>query len=301
MAERILVTGVTGLVGRALAPALAAEGYEVHGVSRDPARALREVPALSAVHAPEDVGGRLLSETGGVVSLAGEPVAGRWTAAKRRKIEASRVEGTRAIVEAIAAADPRPEVLVSASAMGFYGPRGEDELTEEEPAGTDFLAEVCVAWEREAERARELGVRVVMPRIGLVLAANGGALEAMMRPFRAGLGGPLGSGRQWWSWIHLDDLVRLLVAMVRDEAMEGAYNAVSPAPIRQADFAKTLGAVLGRPAFMPAPAFALELALGGFSAELLASRRLVPARARARGFGFRHTDLEATLRELVRA
>lgn len=296
MTERVLVTGVTGFVGRALAAALAAEGYAVHGVSRDPDRARRAVPSLAAAHDRREVTGALLADFFGVVSLAGEPVSGRWTRAKMKRIEASRIEGTRALVDVIEAADPRPEVLVSASAMGYYGPRGEDELTEGEPPGTDFLARVCVEWEREAERARALGVRVVTPRIGLVLGRGGGALDAMLPLFKAGLGGRIGSGRQWWSWIHLDDLVRLLVAAVRDEAMDGAYNAVSPAPVRQADFAKTLARVLGRPAFLPAPAFALRAATGGFAAELLASRRLVPARARQAGFGFRHADLEAALR-----
>ncbi len=299
MAERVLITGVTGFVGRALAEALAGEGWEVHGVSRDPLGARAAVPALAAARRPDDVDGALLTDFTAVVHLAGEPVAGRWTQAKKRRIEDSRVDGTRAIVDAIEAADPRPEVLVSASAMGFYGPRGEDELTEQEPPGDDFLAQVCVGWEREAMRAEGLGVRVVTPRIGLVLGPGGGALEAMLPLFKAGLGGRIGSGRQWWSWIHLDDLVRLIVSALKDDAMRGAYNAVAPEPIRQADFAKVLAKVLGRPAFVPAPAFALKAITGGFASELLASRRLLPTRARQAGFGFRHGDLEAALRTAV--
>ena len=299
MTERVLVTGVTGFVGRALAAALGADGWEVHGVSRSPDGARAAVPALAGALAPEDVTGPRLSDFTAVVHLAGEPVAGRWTRAKMRKIMDSRVEGTRAIVDAIRDADPRPEVLVSASAMGYYGPRGEDELTEDEPPGDDFLAYVCVAWEREAVKAKALGVRVVMPRIGLVLGPNGGALGAMLPLFKAGLGGKIGSGRQWWSWIDLDDLVRLVVKALKDDAMEGPYNAVAPEPIRQADFAKTLAKVLSRPAFLPAPAFALKAITGGFAAELLSSRRLYPTRARQAGFGFRHADLEAALRRSV--
>ncbi|MCB9597688.1 MAG: TIGR01777 family protein [Sandaracinaceae bacterium] len=299
MSKRILITGVTGFVGQPLAVALAAEGWAVHGVSRDPGRAMAKVPSLTEAHRSSDVTGALLSDFSAVVSLAGESVGGRWNREKMRQIEDSRVDGTRVLVDAIEAADPRPEVFVSASAMGFYGSRGDKELTETDSAGDDFLAGVCQAWEREAERAKALGVRVVIPRIGLVLGRDGGALEAMLPLFKAGLGGRIGSGRQWWSWIHLDDLVRMICAFVTEEGMEGAYNAVSPEPVRQAELTRILAKVLGRPAFLPAPAFALKAALGGFSAELLASRRLLPTRARQAGFGFRHSDLEAALRTIV--
>jgi len=299
MAERVLVSGVTGFVGQRLAAELVSAGYEVDGLSRDPDRAKATVPALREALRPDALDGAALEDITAVVHLAGESVSGRWTEAKKRRILASRVDGTRRIVDAIAAAETKPEVLVSASAMGYYGSRGDDELAEDEPPGDDFLASVCVAWEREALRAAEHGVRVVRLRIGLVLGADGGALEAMLTPFKLGLGGKIGPGTQWWSWIHLDDLVRLAVEAVSNDALEGAYNAVSPQPVRQKEFAETLAAVLGKPAFVPAPAFAIKAALGGFAVELLASRRLVPKRARQQELWFRHTDLEATLRDLL--
>jgi len=299
MAECVLVSGVTGFVGERLAPELVAAGYEVDGLSRDPDRAKATVPALREAIRPDALDGAALADTTAIVHLAGESVAGRWTEAKKRRILNSRVDGTRAVVDAIADADPRPEVLVSASAMGYYGSRGEDELTEDEPPGDDFLSTVCVAWEREAMRAAELGVRVVILRIGLVLGPDGGALEAMLTPFELGLGGRIGSGDQWWSWIHREDLVRLIVEAVKNDALEGPYNAVSPQPVRQKEFARTLAGVLGKPAFLPAPAFAVKAALGGFAVELLASRRLVPKRARQQEVWFRHTDLEATLRDVL--
>lgn len=299
MADRVLVSGVTGFVGHRLATELTEAGYEVDGLSRDPDRAKATVPALREALTPDSLDGAALEDVTAIVHLAGESVAGRWTEAKKRRILSSRVDGTRQIVDAIAEAETKPEVLVSASAMGFYGSRGDDELSEDEPEGDDFLATVCVAWEREAMRAAEYGVRVVRLRIGLVLGPDGGALEAMLTPFRLGLGGKIGDGQQWWSWIHREDLVRLAVEAVGNDAFEGPYNAVSPQPVRQAEFATTLAAVLGKPAFLPAPAFAVKAALGGFAVELLASRRLVPQRARQQEFWFRHTDLEATLRDIL--
>ena len=301
MLQRVLISGVTGFVGRPLAAALADEGLEIDGVSRSPTRARDAVPGLREVHTPDELNGEVLSQVRAVVSLAGESVSGRWTRKKKRRIEESRVEGTRQIVDAIAAADTRPEVLVSASAMGFYGDRGEEELSEDASSGDDFLADVCVAWEREALRAEALGVRVVLLRIGLVLGEDGGALGAMLPLFKARLGGRMGSGRQWWSWIHIADLVRLIAMAIDDDSMSGAYNAVAPEAVRQAEFTRVLADVLGRPAFLPAPAFALRTMLGEFACELLSSRRVVPKRTRQAGFGFRHADLEGALRAAVGA
>ncbi len=299
MSERVLISGVTGFVGRPLARALGAAGFEVEGISRDPIRACERVPELRTAHRLEALDGALLSQMSAVVSLAGEPVTGRWTAAKKRRIEESRTEGTRCIVDAIADAEVRPEVLISASGMSIYGDRAEDELTEAEPAGRGFLADVCVEWEREAMRAAELGVRVVRLRIGMVLGPGGGPLATMLRVFRARLGGRIGSGQQWWSWIHVDDLARVVLAAIEDGGLEGVYNAVAPSPVRQAEFARVLGQVLGRPAIVPVPGLALRVVLGELASELLASRRVIPRRLRDAGFGFRHRDLEAALRQVV--
>jgi uncharacterized protein (TIGR01777 family) len=293
---RALVTGVTGLVGANVAASLHARGWEIVATSRDPDAARRSVPILAKAFphgAPEALEG-----VDAVVNLAGERVAGRWTEARRRAIEDSRVGATKKLVDAFATS--RPGVLVSASAMGIYGiPSDPDrELREDDPAGDDFLARVCAGWEREAMRAETLGVRVVCLRISLVLAKRGGALREMLPAARAGLGGPLGSGEQWWSWIHEDDLAALVVHAI-DRDLRGPIHAASPHPVRQIEFARTLGKVLHRPAFVPTPAFAMRVALGGFAGEVLASRKLSAAKALACGFSFRFPELEPALRHLL--
>lgn len=297
---RVLVTGASGFVGGALVERLLARGDSVVATSRRPARA--ELPAGVEVHAwdpaREAAPAATLSNCDAVVHLAGESVVGRWTEAKRRRIRDSRITGTANLVAGLRAADPRPRVWVGASAIGFYGDRGERELTEIETAGDDFLARTCVEWERSHLEAASLGARVALLRIGLVLHPEGGALGAMLPAARFGLGGPLGSGRQWWSWIHRDDLVGLILHAL-DHPIEGAHNATAPAPVRQREFASTLGRVLGRPALLPAPAVALKLVLGGFSAELLGSKRVVPQRTLASGFDFAHPGLEGSLRDLL--
>jgi hypothetical protein len=235
-----------------------------------------------------------------VVHLAGESVAGRWTKARRAAIRDSRVEGTRLLVEAMRQADRPPGCLVSASAIGYYGERGDDRLGEDEPPGDDFLADVCAGWEAAASRASEFGVRVVLCRLGIVLAAGAGAMAELWGPATLGLGGPLGTGRQWWSWIHLDDAVAAFKEACQREEMVGAYNVTAPSPERQKAFAQTLGRVVGRPSFLPAPAFALRAVLGGFSAELLSSRSVIPTRLLEQGFTFRHPDLEPALQAIQR-
>ena len=223
---------------------------------------------------------------------------GRWTDEKKRAIRESRVLGTRHLVDALADLDRRPAALVSASAIGFYGARGDEELSEGSGPGDDFLATTAVEWETEAARAADYGLRVASLRIGIVLGAGGGALEAMLLPFKLGAGGPLGSGQQWWSWIHLDDLVRMFLAAI-DEGWTGAWNATAPRPERQARFAKALGRALGRPAILPAPAFALKLILGEFSTELLSGKQVLPHRARQAGFAWRFERLDDALADLV--
>lgn len=290
----VLVTGATGFVGSALVRALCARGDRVIAVSRDPERAKRALPSASGFVPRVDA--EALRGVDAIVNLAGEPVAGRWNAAKKAAILSSRVEGTKAIVAALAAlpAAERPRVLVSASAIGYYGDRGDEILEETSRAGSDFLADVCVRWERAAGEARELGVRVACMRLGLVMG-DGGALAAMRPLFAMGFGGPLGSGQQWWAWIHLDDTVALLMLALDRDEIDGAVNTTAPSPVRQVDHARALGRAMRRPAFVPAPAFAIRAATGDFSVELLASRRVVPTRAKALGFRFRYAELDAAL------
>jgi uncharacterized protein (TIGR01777 family) len=278
----IAITGATGFVGTHLRTALEAAGHEV-----------RPLSVRSGV-APTDVSG-----AAAVIHLAGEPVSGRWTAAKRARIIDSRRDGTRAVVDAIAGAEDAPNVLVSASAVGFYGDRGDTVVTEEQPSGNEFLSEVCRVWEGEAGRATEHGVRVASLRFGVILARDAEAFRRLAQPARLGLGGPIGSGRQWWSWVHIDDVVGVTLAALADERYRGPVNVTAPEPERQRDVARTLGRVLHRPAFVPAPAFALKLLLGGFAAELLGSRRVLPAKAQSLGYDFVQPVLEPALEDLT--
>ena len=300
---RILVTGATGFIGRRLCQVLSQSGHDLVALSRNPDSARKRVPELAQAFAWNPTSDlRSLESLEGVdsvVHLAGEAVTGRWTARKREAIRASRVKGTRNLVEALSQSDSRPRSIVAASAIGYYGDRGDVELREDSASGDDFLADVCQAWEGESLRAEDLGIRVVQLRIGIVLGSGGGAMQAMLLPARLGLGGPLGSGRQWWSWIHLEDLVGAVRQCVEDEELQGPVNATAPNPSRQKDFAKALGRVLSRPAFLPAPAFMLKIALGGFAAELLSSKRVLPGRLRQAGFVFRLPELGSALEAVV--
>jgi uncharacterized protein len=295
---KALVTGATGFVGGTLVSRL--QRPRVLARSPDAAKA-----ALGAVEAfPWDAGAgpppaEAIEGVDAVFHLAGEPVAGgRWTAARKKRIRDSRVLGTRHLVAAIAAAKARPKVLVAASAVGLYGDRGEEELTEASAPGSGFLADVCREWEAEAKRAEEAGVRVVSLRIGVVLGKGGGALSKMLLPFRLGLGSPLGSGRQWMPWIHRDDLVGLALLAAEKGDLRGPVNAVGPSPATNREFTKALGRALHRPTFFPpVPGFVLRIAMGEFAQVLLDSQRVVPARAREAGYAFRFPDLESALRE----
>ena len=235
-----------------------------------------------------------------VLHLAGESVAeGRWTAAQKARIRDSRVVGTRHLVQGIAQAAVKPKTFVSASAVGYYGDRGDEELTEAASPANDFLAEVCVAWEREAVAAEQHGVRVVTARTGIVLGAGGGALAKMLTPFKLGGGGPLGNGRQWMPWIHVADLARLYLHAAETESIRGAMNAVAPHPVRNSEFTKALARQLHRPAFMPAPYFGLRLLFGEFAKVLFASQRVIPRVALDTGFVFQYPEIGEALREIL--
>ena len=293
---RIGVTGATGLVGSALLPALADAGHEAVGLQRgsgDAAGPPSWDPATGRVAA----GGGLDA----VVHLAGENIAGgRWNAARKARIRDSRVEGTGALCRGLAALDPRPATLVCASAVGFYGDRGDERLDESSPAGTGFLADVCGEWEAAAAPAREAGMRVVHLRIGIVLTPAGGALGQMLLPFKLGVGGVIGSGRQFMSWIALDDVVAAALHALRTDGFDGPVNAVAPHPVANAEFTKTLGRVLRRPAVLPMPAFGARLAFGEMADHLLlGGARVEPSRLLETGFDFGHPELEGALRHLL--
>jgi uncharacterized protein (TIGR01777 family) len=299
---RALVTGATGFVGRRLLTKL--ERAVV--LSRDAAKAEKELSAFGVkayswkpeVELPP-AGAKPFQGIDAIFHLAGESVAGRWNEAKKARIRNSRERGTRHLVEALRLLQHKPRVLVSASAVGYYGNRGAEEIDETFPAASDFLAEVCVAWEREARMAEELGIRVVPIRIGLVLGKGGGALDKMKLPFQAGLGAPLGTGEQYMPWIHVDDLVEMLLFAAR-EPITGPLNGTAPHPVTNREFTQTLARALGRPTFMPpVPPFALRLMLGEFADALLASQRVIPRAALATGFAFQYRELEPALRNVV--
>jgi uncharacterized protein len=299
---RITVTGATGLIGRRLVQALKARGDDVTVLSRDPRRAAAALGARAEAWQPlaGPAPAAALSGRDGVVHLAGENVAQRWSDEARRRIRASRETGTRHLVAGLAAADPRPGTLVSASAVGYYGDRGDEVLEESAPPGEGFLAEVCVAWEREADAAAAHGLRVVKVRTGVVLDAHGGALGRMLPPFRAGIGGPVAGGRQYLPWIHADDLAGLYLAALDAERWSGAVNGSTPEPVTNRDFARALGRVLHRPALAPVPGAALRLLYGEMAGIVTGGQRAVPRRALELGYAFRHRDLEAALRDALR-
>jgi hypothetical protein len=279
---RIAITGASGLVGRHASLMLRGEGHQIRAIS-----------TRSAINT-EDLEG-----CGAVVHLAGEPVAQRWTAAAQQRIRSSRVDGTRQLVQALAALEARPAVLISASAIGYYGSRGDEALTESSPPATDFLGEVAVEWEREAKAAEALGIRVAMLRFGVILGRDGGALKKMLPPFKLGIGGRIGNGRQWMSWIHIDDIVRLIAFAIANESVRGPMNAVAPNPVTNAQFTRVLARALHRPAIFPVPLFVLKILFGQMAEILYASQRVIPEAAAREGFEFKFAELSAALRDLL--
>jgi uncharacterized protein len=301
---RVLIPGGSGLIGRALCEELAAPGNEIVVLTRRP----DAVVGLPAGVRAECWDGRstegwqaLADGAEAIVNLAGENIgAGRWTAGRKRRIVESRLDACRAVVEAIEAAARRPRVLVQASAVGYYGPRGDEPVGEEEPPGDDFLATTCRAWEAATVRIEELGVRRVLVRTGIVLSKEGGALPRLLLPFRLFAGGPLGSGRQGFPWIHIADEVRAIRFLIEDSAARGPFNLSAPDPPNNRAFCRAVGRVLHRPSWLPAPAFALRMVLGEMSALILEGQRAVPRRLIQSGFGFRFTDPESALANLLR-
>jgi uncharacterized protein (TIGR01777 family) len=312
---RVTVTGATGLVGPQVVAALRARGDEVTVLSRDANRARNRLEQVT--RPPTEVGdgtGALqaarwdplcepapsaaLDGRDAVVHLAGENIAQRWTASAKQAIHASRVTGTRHLVQGLTALEgaQRPSVLVSASAIGYYGPHGDEPIDEETPAGGDFLAQTCSAWEAEAIAAEHFGVRVVRVRTGVVLDRGGGALAKMLTPFKLGVGGPVAGGRQYISWIHPDDLIGIVLAAIDDRRWRGPVNATAPQPQRNRDFSKALGHALHRPSLLPVPGTALRLLYGEMSEIVTTGARVLPARALVLGYQFRHPELDSALR-----
>jgi uncharacterized protein (TIGR01777 family) len=313
---RVTITGATGLIGRTLVARLRAAGAEVTVLSRDPERALKslggaEAPALQAFAwdplnepaPPESLAGR-----DAVVHMAGENVAQRWSSAAKTAIRESRVRGTANLIEGLravatetgpTASHVTPRVLVSSSAVGYYGPHGHEPIDEEARPGTDFLAEVCVAWEAGARAASELGLRTVQIRTGVVLDREGGALAKMLAPFRLGVGGPVAGGAQYMSWIHRDDLVGMMLAALEQESWSGPVNATAPEPVTNAEFSHELGRVLHRPSLLPVPGFALRALYGDMAEIVTGGARVLPAKALMLGYSFQHPRLAEALSDAL--
>jgi uncharacterized protein len=301
---KILMTGSTGLVGSALVKELQQNGHTVCRLMRPETKGEdgRLTDGFDVRWNPEtgELGGAAVGAEA-VVNLAGASIVdGRWTAERKEVLRRSRVETTRALVNALARMASRPRVLVSASAIGYYGDRGDEVLTEQSAAGSGFLGEVARAWEGEAEKAEALGIRVVRLRFGVILARNGGALPEMARPLRFGVGGKIGSGQQWMSWVALEDVVAIVRVALENGALRGPVNVVAPQPVRNAEFTRALAMALHRPALFPAPPFALRLALGEMAdALLLASTRVVPAQLEKLGYRFLQPDLRGSLKTML--
>ncbi len=295
MSKRVLISGAAGFIGTALTDRLQSRGDQVVRLTRGSSGdgALHWDPKAGEI----DPGA--LAGVDAVVHLAGEPIAGLWTKAKKRAVLESRRDGTKLLAEAAAAADPKPECFISSSAIGIYGSRGDETLTEDSGVGEGFLADVVDQWERAAEPARAAGIRVVNLRLGLVTARSGGMMGPMKPAFKAGVGGKLGDGDQWWSWVTLDDVVEAFLFAIDTTTVSGPYNVAAPSPVSNAEFTKQLGKALHRPTFLPAPKFALKLVAGEMADEmLLASQKIDSTRLREAGFEFGDTDLSQALARL---
>lgn len=301
------VAGGSGFIGRALCRRLVNAGHQVTVLTRNQGEARRRLVSHASTarwqgnEESRDHLGMILEGCEAVINLSGYPVAtSRWTRDVQDLIRRSRIGTTELLVSALGGLSQKPRVLINASAVGYYGPRGQESLNEDAQSGRGFLAAMCRAWEAAASDTERLGIRVVIPRIGVVLGLQGGALARMLPIFRLGLGGPLGSGRQWMSWIHVEDLVEAMVFLLEHEDLHGPFNATAPSPVTNQEFAETLARVLGRPAWLRTPAAILKLAYGQMAEELLLTgQRVIPRRLSASGFEFRHPYLRDALRNLL--
>jgi uncharacterized protein (TIGR01777 family) len=307
---RVTVTGASGLIGSALVAELLEHGAQITVLSRDPSGAGEalgvETVGWNPLQEPAPV--QALRGADAVVHLAGENIAQRWSAQAKKAIRESRIAGTRNLIAGLKAAgeadggavgEERPRTLISGSAVGYYGPRGEEPLDEDSPPGNDFLAETCVAWEQEARKASELGMRVVLMRTGVVLDREGGALAKMLPPFRLGVGGPVAGGAQYMSWVHREDLVGMIRSALKDERWEGPVNGTAPEPVTNREFSRALGHALHRPSLLPVPGFALGLLFGEMAEIVTTGARVMPAKPLVLGYDFRHPELDEALQSAL--
>ncbi len=304
---KVAITGATGFVGSRLVERLHKEGHQVLVLTRNPSAAQKvfpnsAFPNLEIIgYTPTESGSwqQALAGCDGVVNLAGEPIAeGRWTPERKQEILNSRKLGTQKIVEAIAKANPKPSVLVNASAIGYYGTSETATFDETSPSGDDFLAQVCQAWEAEAQKVKATGTRLVILRLGIVLGM-GGAVAKMVTPFKLYTGGPIGTGRQWFSWIHREDIVNLILLALTRSDIEGVLNATAPNPVRMAEFCQTMGQVLNRPSWLPVPSFALEALMGDGAMVVLEGQQVLPKRTLANGFEYQYPTVKQALEEIL--
>jgi uncharacterized protein (TIGR01777 family) len=304
---KVAITGATGFVGSLLVQQLHGKGHKIVVLTRNTTFAQKVFPSEAfpnveiVAYTPNTSGSwqSVIASCDGVVNLAGEPIGeGRWTPERKQEILNSRKLGTQKIVEAIANANPKPTVLINASAIGYYGTSETANFDETSQSGNDFLAQVCQAWEAEATKVKDAGVRLVILRFGIVLG-NGGALGKMIPPFKLFAGGPIGSGRQWFSWIHVDDLVNLIMQALTKSEIEGVYNATAPNPVRMADLSQTLGQVMNRPSWLPVPAFAIEALLGDGAIVVLEGQQVLPKRTVETGFEYKYPNLQSALRQIL--
>jgi uncharacterized protein len=300
---KIAIAGATGFVGSRLVEQLQTQGHTVLILTRSPQQVGNRFGQAQVVGYNPLKSGEWQESISGcdaVINLAGEPIAEkRWTPAQKRSILESRQIGTQKIVEAIDLASVKPAVLINASAIGYYGTSETSKFDENSPAGTDFLAEVCTAWETAAQAVTAHGTRLVILRLGIVLGENGGALGKMLAPFNAFVGGPIGSGKQWFSWVHRDDVVKLIIAALTDPQMQGVYNATAPNPVTMEGFAQTLGTVMNRPSWLPVPNFALEALLGEGAIVVLQGQQVIPTQILAQGFEFQYPTLKPALTAIL--
>lgn len=296
----ITITGATGFIGGKLVEKLLAGGHQVHALGRKRSATLPGEVQFSEWNAGGEPPALSLAGCDALIHLAGEPVAQRWNDRVKQRIRGSRIDSTRHLVNALSTQSHRPGVFLCASAIGYYGPRGDEILTEASGPGNDFLARVTLDWEHAAALAEALGIRVVRLRTGVVLGKDGGALAKMLPPFRFGLGGRIGSGKQWMSWIHIDDLIHLILFAIATPSVSGPINGTAPKPVTNREFTNALGTALHRPAIMPVPGFALTLLFGEMAGAILASQRVIPGAALDAGFRFQYPELRAALAAILR-